>query len=649
MRPLSVRQIIWLIAIGPTLVAGAVLLALSERAAETIAEALTTRYIEDAQSRVRQQIDEYLRSAILQSDLMAAQIERGALNPSDLESWLVPCVTRLKSAPDIASITFGDIDGRVFWVVRTPEGYECAFKLDPIDGMLREHRVTVNTEEVGELLRASEFDTLGRPWYRAGAEAENATWSEVYSWVGGGTGRYAIGSSYARAISGPDGQLAGVLSVDVTLGALSDFLARVPIAEQGTLLLADEGGMLLASSDAPVLDSDGNRRSIEAAMLEIDARLDRSQERPLLSARHHGLLLGEPARYATVSMSAAGFDGLTLLIGIPEDYLFAGVARTRVRLLATGGIVIVVVGALSFVLSSSLAQRMRAVNTHVRAVSQGRFESRLDERGPSEWQILAGDLNRMAGDLETYVETQKGLEVAMEVQQALLPESVPDPDGLEVAGHSKYCDETGGDYYDFLERSQSGATGQLVAVGDVMGHGIAAALLMATARAALRAHAPTSGTLGRLMTRVNDVLAADARHGRFMTLSILLFEPGDRSVRWASAGHDPALVVDPVSGEVSELEGGDMPLGVAEGVEYQEYSQAGLPEGALVLIGTDGVWEMSNESGEMYGKDRLLHVLAGTRGKSSQHVIDAIERDLVEFRGGASVKDDVTFVAVRFR
>ncbi|MEM1165160.1 MAG: PP2C family protein-serine/threonine phosphatase [Planctomycetota bacterium] len=224
----------------------------------------------------------------------------------------------------------------------------------------------------------------------------------------------------------------------------------------------------------------------------------------------------------------------------------------------------------------------------------------------------------------------------------------PAPQGLEVAGHSKYCDETGGDYYDFLERSQSGETGQLVAVGDVMGHGIAAALLMATARAALRAHAPMAGSLGRLMTRVNDVLAADARHGRFMTLSILVFEPSDRSVRWASAGHDPALVVDPDTGDVSELDGGDMPLGILEGIEYEEYTRADLPTGALVLVGTDGVWEMANDEDQMYGKERLLSVLSTMRHEPLQRIVEAIDRDLVAFRGGAPVKDDVTFIVARF-
>ena len=336
-----------------------------------------------------------------------------------------------------------------------------------------------------------------------------------------------------------------------------------------------------------------------------------------------------------------------MLIAIPEQELFAGVRSTRYRLLAAGAIVIVVVAAVSLLLSSGLSRRLHAMHAHVRAVSGGDFQSRLDTSGPREWQVVANDLNQMATELETYLETQKSLEVAMEVQQALLPESVPDPAGLDIARHSKYCDETGGDYYDFIELSRSGAAGQLVAVGDVMGHGVAAALLMATARAALRAHAPASGSLGPLMTRVNDVLAGDARHGRFMTLSVLVFEPEARTIRWASAGHDPAIVLDPATGEVSELDGGDVPLGVADGIVYDEYTRSDLPEGAIVLAGTDGVWEMANQNGEMYGKDRLLAVLSENKHASAAQIVEAIERDLSVFRCNAPVKDDVTFVVVR--
>ncbi len=134
------------------------------------------------------------------------------------------------------------------------------------------------------------------------------------------------------------------------------------------------------------------------------------------------------------------------------------------------------------------------------------------------------------------------LAVAMEVRQSLLPGGDPSVAALDVAGHSKYCNNTGGDYYDFIDVAQLGESSPLLAVGDVVGHGIAAALLMASARAALRTRSLDRPGRAGLMTRTNDVLCAGNRHNWFMTLLLPQVDGRARSARWASAGHDPAIV-----------------------------------------------------------------------------------------------------------
>src|SRR5262249_28642064 len=163
---------------------------------------------------------------------------------------------------------------------------------------------------------------------------------------------------------------------------------------------------------------------------------------------------------------------------------------------------------------------------------------------------------------------------------------------------SRYCEQTGGDYFDFIDIAPLSESSLLVAVGDVMGHGIAAALLMASARAALRSRALDAPALGALMTRTNDVLASNNRHNRFMTLPLLKIDGATGRVSWASAGHDPAIVFDPAADRFTELEGGDVPLGVMEGVEYPEYHSDPLTPGSVLVIGTDGIWEMLDDRQE---------------------------------------------------
>jgi sigma-B regulation protein RsbU (phosphoserine phosphatase) len=119
-------------------------------------------------------------------------------------------------------------------------------------------------------------------------------------------------------------------------------------------------------------------------------------------------------------------------------------------------------------------------------------------------------------------------------------------------------------------------------------------------------------------------------------------------VRWASAGHDPAIVFEPTTGEFHELDGGDIPLGVDERIEYADYRSRQFEAGSLMIVGTDGVWETFSEGGELYGKDRLRELLRDNSARTARQIAVALEADLDKFRGACSVTDDVTFVIVKF-
>jgi sigma-B regulation protein RsbU (phosphoserine phosphatase) len=172
---------------------------------------------------------------------------------------------------------------------------------------------------------------------------------------------------------------------------------------------------------------------------------------------------------------------------------------------------------------------------------------------------------------------------------------------------------------------------------------------MATARAALRANVLRKDRLADLMTRTNQVLASDNRHNRFMTLSLLLIDAEKRVVKWASGGHDPPIVYDPGPQTFRELDGGDMPLGVMEDVQYEEFESDPLPADSVLVVGTDGVWEMFDEQQKQYGKERLQGVMRAHHASSAAEIAAALEADLKRFRGAVNPCDDVTFVIVKFR
>src|SRR5262249_9553335 len=161
-------------------------------------------------------------------------------------------------------------------------------------------------------------------------------------------------------------------------------------------------------------------------------------------------------------------------------------------------------------------------------------------------------------------------DIAMDVQRRLLPGRPPRVRGLDVAGHSTYCDETGGDYYDFLVLEQESPDRLLLAVGDVMGHGVAAALVMAGARAVLRARAARAGGLAALIGRLNRLLCHDLDGTRFMTMHLSVVDARAGTYRFVSAGHDPALIYDPATDRFEEVDKAGLPLGIMEEAQYDE-------------------------------------------------------------------------------
>lgn len=284
-----------------------------------------------------------------------------------------------------------------------------------------------------------------------------------------------------------------------------------------------------------------------------------------------------------------------------------------------------------------------------RSLANGDFAARAHPRGRDELAELGRIFNDMAPQLADRVRMRESLELAMEVQLRLLPKSPPRIPGLDMAALSIYCDETGGDYYDFFESpgERKGLVG--VVVGDVCGHGVGAALLMATARALMRPRAATAASPGEMTAGVNRDLCQDTMGtGRFMTLFYVEIDPAARALRWARAGHDPAMLHDPRTGGFVELGGRGMPLGILEDAGFEDMRREDIPAGSVLVIGSDGIWESRGPDGGMFGKERLAEVVRRTADRGASAIVAAVAQALDDFRGAAPQEDDVTLVVAVF-
>lgn len=369
-------------------------------------------------------------------------------------------------------------------------------------------------------------------------------------------------------------------------------------------------------------------------------------------------VVGAPHRGASALWAYAPIagSGLSLLLIVPLDAVVAEAEVMRAAFQATierqieltglilVGVLLAVVAA-AFILSRSFTRTIKRLSNAAARLAGGDFEARVERRADDELGRLADAFNAMGPALREHFDLKEALDVAEEVQQSLLPQTLPDIPGYELAGASRYCDQTGGDYYDAFSLPNQR---HVLVVGDVSGHGMASALLMASARASLRSLLDTgaAGGLGAAMASLNDFLARDLDgSGRFMTLFAVELDPATGSLRWVRAGHDPALLVPP-QGAWRELRGEGMALGVLEDQAYRAEKDL-LPPGGLLALATDGLWEARDKTGNPYGKQRLHRLLASLAGRSAVEALDAVMADLDAFLDGAATEDDVTLLLVR--
>jgi len=236
---------------------------------------------------------------------------------------------------------------------------------------------------------------------------------------------------------------------------------------------------------------------------------------------------------------------------------------------------------------------------------------------------------------------------ASEIQKNLMPKSDPEVDGFDIAGKCIWCDETGGDYYDFIDSSDFGQEKIGIVVSDVSGHGISSALLMATARAFIREIIPSQKSPAPIISEVNKRLTRDVgESGMFMTMFYSEIDTKENCIRWARAGHEPAILFDPDTNFFEDLSGQGVPLGIWKDSAYEE-SKKRINPGQLILIGTDGIKETCNAKGEMFGKNRLKNIMRDHAQKSAKEIIAVLVEAIEDFRFPREMEDDVTLVIIK--
>jgi sigma-B regulation protein RsbU (phosphoserine phosphatase) len=257
---------------------------------------------------------------------------------------------------------------------------------------------------------------------------------------------------------------------------------------------------------------------------------------------------------------------------------------------------------------------------------------------------IALDYAQLIGQAAEQAALRREVQIAQEVQRQLFPHERPPMRSLRYAGLCRSARGVGGDFYDFLPL----AAGRLgIALADIAGKGLPAALLMANLQALIRSHAPTyEGALERLASELNRHLVESTDGARFATLFFAVYDEEARSLRYVNAGHLPPLVVRAGSEgpSVCRLEAGGMVLGLFPDQAYEK-GCAALQPGDRLVVFSDGVTEASDPSGEMFGESRLLSSLVAHAGADVEQLPTVLLREVEGFVGRSGQQDDITIIA----
>jgi serine phosphatase RsbU (regulator of sigma subunit) len=400
---------------------------------------------------------------------------------------------------------------------------------------------------------------------------------------------------------------------------------------------------------------------------ETSFRLDFGQGRdvPFPAAAQHGVSIhelaynGEPTRL--FSKEVVDSPGGGQPIGRMEVLLSAAritrsrdAIRDRMTMVSLASSLVAAV--VSFLLARYLTSPIRTLAKDLRQVSMGNLDHQSKVRSADEIGDLARTFNGMTANLrqaQDAVVARKALEhelnLATRIQTKLLPSTIPEVPGFDVAAYYQAAREVGGDYYDFIRIDEEHLG---IVVADVSGKGVPGSLIMTMTRSLLRMAAAGQPSPYETICQVNRVLAPDVNPGMFVTLLYLVLHIPTGKIRMVRSGHNSPLLHVARVGKLIQLQPRGIALGLDRGKLFDaelEVQQFSLKAGDVLVAYTDGIVEGKDPQGADYSDERFARVIQREAAGDARSIIDAVLGDLERHRRGADQSDDITLLVMKSR
>lgn len=555
-----------------------------------------------------------------------------------------------------------------------------------------------------DLIRSAEYDPRTRPWYKKAIEAGKPTWSPIYVF----TATPELGVTPVVPVYNQNGELRGVLAIDLTLTQISDFLHSLKISKSGQAFIIERSGDIVASStdELPFVTSKEGRERRNAAnstnpLIRDTTLYLQKQFKTFDKVNSNQQLVFDidgkrQFLQVTAMRDGRGLDWLMVVV-VPEvDFRERINANTRstILLCLAALIVATVLGILTArsiskpILRLSAASWTLAQQAATSEFANTKLEQKVEMQGAKELRVLAQAFNHMAQKLrESFSELEVAnqeleqrvlertadlkvanqeithlnnrlnaenvrmkaeLDITRQLQQMILPkaEELSQIPQLEIAGFMEAAEEVGGDYYDVLTHNGRVKIG----IGDVTGHGLESGVLMIMVQTAVRtlfANNETDPT--NFLNVLNQVIYDNVQRmnsDKNLSLSLLDYREGIISL---SGQHEEMIVVR-YGGKIERVDTIDLgfPIGLeADITDFVAQTYVQLEPGDVVVLYTDGITEAENQLGVRYGIEQFCEIISHNWQQSAQEIRQVVIEDVRRHIGKHKVYDDITLLVLK--
>jgi sigma-B regulation protein RsbU (phosphoserine phosphatase) len=505
-----------------------------------------------------------------------------------------------------------------------------------------------------KMLGGSQYDYFQKEWYTTAKSLGRGIWSEPYFDEGGGNlfmCTYAV--PFYKKIEGKR-IFAGVVTMDISLSSLREIVDTIHVYTTGFGFLISRSGKIITHKESKWI----NRDILDLAKESRDTNVTNAY-RKMMKGESDFVRLKFFFEKNPEWMSYAPVDGTEWAFGLvfPMKEIFSSFIDFFLRLLIIFAVSVICLLILIILITRKFTRPITRLVEATHRIGQGDLNAPLPVyKAKDEITQLANSFSLMQVELQNYISDLKEtttakekieseLKIAHDIQIGLLPGSFPERDDCELYAILEPARAVGGDLYDFLFDDGEHL---YLAIGDVSGKGVPAALFMAVARTLFRSRIRSKETLSRIVEEINRELCKDNPNQMFVTFIACDINLMTGEAEICNAGHcQPLLIRNNGDIEKVKIPGG-IPLGIFDDAEYTK-QKIFFSAGDLLLLYTDGITEATNTGNELYGDERLIRSSRKSSQESARTLVEKLVSDVKTFTSDAEQADDITLLLMKFK